>query len=86
MAVTYTKERDYCGKYAQVKGKVTYGNGDTSCAIATGLSQVKNVYCSPTSVASKYITKIAISGGTVTFTVTDPLAACYFYYTVEGFF
>ena len=86
MAVTYTKVRDYAGRYAQVKGKVTYGNGDTSCVIATGLSKIENVYHSATSVAAKYITKIAVSGGTVTFTVTDPLAACYFYYTAEGYF
>ena len=86
MAVTYTKVRDYAGRYAQVKGKCTYGNGDTSGAVATGLSVIKNLYVSPTTVAAKYITKYAISGGTITFTLTDPLAACSFFYTAEGYF
>lgn len=86
MAVTYTKKYNYEGDKAVVYGKVTYGNGDTSAAVATGLRRVDIVNHSPTSVAAKYITKIAVSGGTVTFTVTDPLAACYFYYEVKGVF
>jgi len=86
VAVTYTKKRDYQGKFAVVYGKVTYGNLDTTAAIVTGLSKVKIVNHSQSSVDTKYISKVAVSGGTVTFTMVDPGAAAYFYYEIKGYF
>jgi hypothetical protein len=86
MAVTYTKDRNYEGKFAVIYGKVTYASGDTSAAIVTGLSKVKVVNHSQSSVDTKYVSKVAVSGGTVTFTMVDPLAAAYFYYEIKGVF
>jgi len=84
MAVTYTKETNFEGKFKVIYGKVTYGNGDTSAAVATGLKIVKIVNHSQSSVNTKYVSQVAVSGGTVTFTMVDPLAAAYFYYEVKG--
>ena len=84
MAVTYTKKISYWGNKKVVYGTVTYASGDTAISIATGLRRIDAYYFSPTSVSAKYITLATVSGGTISATATDPLAACYFYYTAIG--
>ena len=64
--------------------KKTYDNGDTSIPCATGLKLIYGYSTSPTSVATKYITTGAVSGGTITLTATDPLAPCYVFVTAWG--
>ena len=72
------KKCDLDGKWKRVTMKMTYDNGDTTVTCPTRL---RNIYgytiSSGTSVATKYVTRGTVSGGTVTLTVTDPGAACY---------
>lgn len=65
--------------------KVTYGNGDTSVAVDTKLKKIISYGHSEASVNTKVITGAAVSGGTITFTVTDPLAAAYIFVTAIGY-
>lgn len=82
--VTTWKKINYVGKYKQVLMKMTYGNGDTTVTCATGLNKIIGHTESAPSVATKYVTAQAVSGGTITLTVTDPLAACYLFVTAWG--
>ena len=78
------KKHNVVGKYRQILMKVTYGNGDTSVAVNTGLKLILAYSHSEASVNTKVITGAAVSGGTITFTVTDPLAAAYIYVDAIG--
>ena len=85
MAVaTAWKKTNYVGKYKQVLMKMTYGNGDTSVVCATGLNKIISYTVSPASVTTKLVDIGAVSGGTITLTVTDPLAAAYLFVTAWG--
>jgi hypothetical protein len=75
-----TATRGYRGVFI----KMTYGNADTSVVVNTGLKKIYSYSVSPTSVATKTVTAGAVSGGTITLTVTDPLAACYLTVTAWG--
>jgi hypothetical protein len=52
--------------------KVNLGSGDTEVVINTGWRRILHHSISPTSVASKYITRQQISGGILTLTATNP--------------
>jgi hypothetical protein len=54
--------------------KITLGSGDTTITLATGWRRILHHSISPPSVAGKYVTRQIISGGTITYTVTDPEA------------
>jgi len=82
--VTTWKKLNFTGKYKQVLLKMTYGNGDTTVTVATGLNKIISHSESATSVAGKTVTRAVVSGGTITLTVTDPLAACYLFVTALG--
>jgi len=85
MAVaTAWKRNDTLRKHSLVMMKMTYDNGDTSVAADTGLSIIYDYSVSPTSVTAKKVNFAAVSGGTITITVADPLAACYLFVTAEG--
>ena len=78
------KKVNYAGKYKQVLLKYTLASGDTTITAATGLKIIYAWFISAPSVAAKYVTTGTVSGGTITITVTDPLAAEYFYVTAFG--
>lgn len=82
--VTTWKKTNYVGKYKQVLMKMTYGNGDTTVTCNTGLNKIISYTVSATSVATKTVTDGDVSAGTITLTVTDPLAACYLFVTAWG--
>jgi hypothetical protein len=52
--------------------KVNLGSGDTEVVINTGWRRILHHAVSPTSVAAKYVTTQAVSGGILTLTVTNP--------------
>ncbi len=79
------KKRDVCGKYRVIHCKMTYGNGDTSVVVATGLKNIVSYSVSPTSVTTKAWNFATVSGGTITITVADPLAGCYLFVTAFGY-
>lgn len=64
--------------------KYTYGNGDTSIVAATGLKKIYSYTISAASVTTKLVDIGAVSGGTITLTVADPLANAYIYLTAYG--
>lgn len=76
--VTTWKKIDFDGRFKRVTLKMTYDNGDTTVTCATGLRNLFG-YTVPqgSSVATKYVTRGTVAGGTVTLTVTDPLAPAY---------
>lgn len=78
------KKLDYIGRHKYVHMKITYAAGDTTLTCKTGLKIIYGALVSPTSVTTVPVTKIAVSGGTVTITATDPGAACYLYLTAYG--
>jgi hypothetical protein len=85
MAVaTAWKRKDLLRKHRVVMMKMTYGNGDTSVTVNTGLKIIYSYSISPTSVTTKSVDYATVSGGTITVAVTDPLAACYFFVTAIG--
>lgn len=85
MAVTTTWKRiDRLRTHRVVLMKMTYGNGDTTVTVATGLKIIYSYSVSPTSVATKTVTDGDVSGGTITLTVTDPLGAAYLFVTAIG--
>jgi hypothetical protein len=51
---------------------VSIGSGDTEIVVNTGWRRILHHSISPTSVASKYITRQQISGGILTLTTTNP--------------
>jgi hypothetical protein len=51
---------------------VSIGSGDTEVVINTGWRRILHHAVSPTSVAAKYVTTQAVSGGILTLTVTNP--------------
>jgi hypothetical protein len=59
---------------------------DTEIVINTGLGRILHHEISPPSVGGKYVTTQAVSGGKITYTVTDPGEAEYFYVYVESDF
>lgn len=75
---------NYEGKYRHVMLKYTYGNGDTTVTVVTGLKIIYSHSESTPSVNAKTITGAAVAGGTITLTVTDPLGACYLFVDAWG--
>ena len=83
VATAWTR-RDVLRKNRVVMKKFTYGNGDTSITCATGLKIIHHYDISPPSVTLKPVDFATVAGGTITITVTDPLAACYLFVTAYG--
>lgn len=71
------KRRDFLRNHKIVAIRATYGNGDTTVAVYTGLKIVYGATHSIGSVAGKPITQCVVTGGTVTLTATDPQADAY---------
>jgi len=88
LAVTLTyRKRNYSGKYKMCILKYAYGNADISISVTASQTNMKQIYgitTSPPSVATKYVSAIAVSGGAATITVLDPLAGAYLYVIVWG--
>lgn len=88
MAVTLTyRKRNYSGKYKMCILKYAYGNLDTSISVTarqTNMKQIYGITTSPPSVATKYVSAIAVSGGAATITVVDPAAGAYLYVIAWG--
>ena len=85
MAVaTAWKKIEHMGRYKKVTMKMTYDNLDTTVTCATGLKQIVSYNTSVPSVATKYITRGVVTGGSIALTVTDPAAACYLFLTAYG--
>jgi hypothetical protein len=85
MAVLMASKRmDTFRKNHAVMIKMTYGSGDTTVTVPTGLKVIYGLEVSPPSVDSKPVTRAVVSGGTVTLTVTNPTTACYLYVTAHG--
>lgn len=63
---------------------VNYQNGDTSLTVDTGLKKLYSYTVSPTSVATKTVTRTTVASGVLTITATDPLADCYLTVTAFG--
>ena len=85
MAVaTAWKRTDILRKTRVVMLKMTYDNGDTSVAASTGLKLIYGYTVSLTSVTTKKVDFATVAGGIITFTVADPLAACYLFVTAWG--
>lgn len=83
MTVTTTKKKD--GIKGDLRYQLWYAvleSGDTEIVITTGFHRILYHNISPPSVASKYVTTATVSGGTITYTVTNPAAAEYFYIEV----
>jgi glycerol-3-phosphate dehydrogenase len=82
---TAWKKIDFDGRLKRVTLKKTYASGDTTVTCATGLRNLFGYTVSQgSSVATKYVTRGTVASGTVTLTVTDPLAACYLTLTAWG--
>jgi hypothetical protein len=65
--------------------KVTYGSGNTTLTIPTGLKKIYSFDVSPTATTSDYVTNQAVSGGTITLTVTDSTpSTSYVFVTAYG--
>lgn len=76
--VTTWKKLDFDGRFKRVTMKMTYDNGDTTVTCATGLRNLFGYTVSQAaSVATKYVSRGTVAGGTVTLTVLNPLAPCY---------
>jgi hypothetical protein len=88
MAVTLTyRKRNYSGRYKMCILKYAYGNLDVTInvtALQTNMKQIYGITTSPPSVATKYVSAIAVSGGAATITVIDPTAAAYLYVIAWG--
>ena len=88
MAVTLTyRKRNYSGKFKMCILKYAYGNGDTTVTVTAAVTNLKQIYgvtTSPPSVATKYVSAIAVAGGAATITVLDPLANAYLYVIAWG--
>jgi len=82
--VTAWKRTDLLRKTRVVMMKMTYASGDTSVVVNTGLKRIFSFNISPTSVTAKKVDFAAVSGGTLTLTVADPLADCYLFVTARG--
>ena len=83
VVITYNKP-NVVGKYKQRLIRVDYAGGDTSLAVPTKMKLIESYGISLTSVTAKPVDYATVSGGTITITVTDPLAACYLYVTAIG--
>lgn len=70
--VVTTKKQGITGDLYYKIFHVSLGSGDTTVSIATGWRRILHHSISPTSVAAKYVTRQQVSGGTITYTVTDP--------------
>ena len=88
MAVTLSyRKRNYSGKYKMSILKYDYDTGDVSIsvtAVDTGMKQIYGIATSAPSIATKYVSAIAVTGGAATITVLNPLAAAYLYVVVWG--
>jgi hypothetical protein len=85
MVVSLTSRRvDTYRQNSIVMIRMDYEDNDTTVTVPTGLRKIRSFDVSPTSVADKYVTTSAVSGGTITLTVTDSGAACYLYVTAHG--
>jgi hypothetical protein len=83
--VTTWTRRGFAGRNARfVSKKMSYDNGDTSIAVATGLKKIYSFSVSPTSVTAKKVDYATVAGGTITITVANPLAPCYLKVTAYG--
>jgi hypothetical protein len=82
VATAWTR-RDVLNKHRVVLKKMTYGNGDTSIVVSTGLKQIYSYDVSVPAVTAKAVDYGVVSGGTITLTVADPLAPDYI--TVRAF-
>lgn len=78
------KKTNFSGAYKQVILKYTYDTGDTAVSAKTGLKFIVGYAISPTSVTAKAVDYATVSGGTITVTVANPLAACYLFVTAWG--
>lgn len=78
------KKWNFAGKYKQIVMKYTYDTGDTTVTAVTGLKNIVAYSVSPTSVTAVPVDFATVSGGTITITVTNPLAACYLFVTAWG--
>jgi len=83
VATAWTR-KDLLRRHRVVIKKFTYDNLDTSITCATGLKKIYGYSCSAPSVATKYVTRGVVAGGTITLTVTDPAAPCYLTVTAIG--
>jgi hypothetical protein len=81
---TAWKKNDLKGTSKVVYMKMTYGNGDTSVVVNTGLHKINQFSISPTSVTAKKVDFVEVSGGDVTLTVADPLGSCYVFVKAVG--
>jgi hypothetical protein len=85
MAVAVAWKRlNFPGKYKQVLMKLTYAAGDTTLTCVTGLKQIVEANVSLPSVTAVPVTKVAVAGGTVTITTTNPGGACYLFLEASG--
>jgi len=83
VATAWTR-KDLLRNHRVVMKKFTYDNGDTSITCKTGLKKIYAYTTGPTSIATKYVTRGTVAGGTITLTVTDPLAPAYVFVTAIG--
>ena len=84
--VTKCKWQGFAGDTRFQIWYVTLASGDTGVTIRTGLGRILHHEISPPSAAAKYVTTQAVSGGVITYTVTNPLADEYFYVWLESDF
>jgi hypothetical protein len=70
VTIAWTR-RDLLRKHRVVMQKITYGAGNTTLTVPTGLKKIYSYEVSPTATTGDYVTKAAVSGGTITLTVTD---------------
>jgi len=70
------------GIIGDLKYKIYYCSiisGDDTITVATAFNRILYHNISPPSVVAKYVTTATVSGGTITYTITNPEAAEYMY-------
>lgn len=83
VATAWTR-RDLLRKHRVVLIKMTYGNGDTSLTVSTGLKKIYGHTVSPPAVTAKAVDFATVAGGVITIHVADPLAPDYLFVTAWG--
>lgn len=83
VATAWTR-RDVTNKHRVVLKKMTYGNGDTSIVVNTGLKIIYSYDVSPPAVTAKAVDYGVVAGGVITLTVADPLGSDYIFVRAFG--
>lgn len=83
VATAWTR-RDVLRKHRVVLKKMTYGNGDTSITVSTGLKMIYGYTVSPPAVTAKAVDYATVAGGVITIHMADPLGSDYLFVSAWG--